>query len=31
MNDLPYKFTWLNRSHFDRIFNNVMADIIDLD
>ena len=25
------KYTWLNQSHFDRFFNNVMADMIDLD
>ena len=25
------KYTWLNQSHFDRISNNVMADMIDLD
>ena len=29
--DLPYKYTWLNQSHFDRFFNNVMADMVDLD
>ena len=25
------EYTWLNQSHFDRFFNNVMADVIDLD
>ena len=25
------KYTWLNQSHFNRFFNNVMADMIDLD
>ena len=25
------KYTWLNQSHYDRFFNNVMADMIDLD
>jgi len=25
------KYTWLNQSHFDRFFNNVMTDMIDLD
>ena len=25
------EYTWLNQSHFDRFFNNVMADIINLD
>ena len=25
------KYIWLNQSHFDRFFNNVMADMIDLD
>ena len=27
----PLNYTWLNESHFDRFFNNVMADIIPLD
>ena len=24
-------YSWLNQSHFDRFFNNVMADMINLD
>ena len=28
---ITIEYTWLNQSHFDRFFNNVMADIINLD